>query len=306
MLATSLSSKSIYIMSKSRKLTGANKLHHSAMLVTNKMVAISQQLKAAADKKRGLIAVLCLIAFVVSYHLSHAAGASEAVLYLFADNGKKSGRQDGNVYMRNGRSRGFKVPALVRNAYTAIARNNVTSFSAGWGLLTEAQRIAWNNFSYTNSDRFGRPITISGKQAYVGLNTNLINAGQVAIVTPPVTLAGITTLYNLDLTASAVGDTLAMTFLPTPTLAGTTVLVFGTAPQKPGISRPSQSKYRLIGTLPAATASPAALATMYKAKYGATAISANLGAKVFLYNIVVQNTTGEASAPNNVSCIIAA
>src|SRR5260221_2388636 len=120
-----------------------------------------------------------------------AASGSFAARYLFANDGKMSGRTSGDVKMRNGRSRAMALPSLVRNAYTTAIRSSFASFSPGFRVLTPTQIAMWNNFSYRHSDRFANTINVKGKMAYIGINQNLTDIAS-APITDPVAFVGVT------------------------------------------------------------------------------------------------------------------
>lgn len=242
------------------------------------------------------VVMICITALI--YHFSKAGAGLEAMLYIWANNGKMSGRADGNVYMRNGRIRGFKVPSLVRNAYTSAARGIFSAFSAAWNTLTELQRLTWVNASgQTVSNRFGQPVEIKGKDLYVACNTNLTNAGQAAANS---FIADATPVGFLALSAVAddSANTLTMSAEPTTVPTDNTTLVYATAPQKAGVYRPSQSKYKLIGSIAAGTSLSAYdLTPAYTARFG----SFVEGQKLFIRFLDVNNLSGLASAP--VDCV---
>src|SRR5437016_9674634 len=80
--------------------------------------------------------VIAFICFVVALPLlglfiiaPMASITKWGFLYIFGFDGKVSGRMDANVLMRNGRGRGFRVPSLVRNAYTTAVRASLSTFS---------------------------------------------------------------------------------------------------------------------------------------------------------------------------------
>src|SRR6266704_3936690 len=52
------------------------------------------------------------------------------MLYSVANNGKFSGRADGNVYMANGRTRAYKKPRRVLNANTESVKAILAFFSS--------------------------------------------------------------------------------------------------------------------------------------------------------------------------------
>src|SRR5262245_32873673 len=117
-------------------------------------IPINEQIK----KLRKLIPLLAFLtgSGIIAYFSLRSHPESLCMLYLWANNGKMSGRADGNVYMRNGRTRGFRVPSLVRNAYTSLVRSIFTGFSQAFSNLTSDQILSWDNFSYVKSNRFAQ------------------------------------------------------------------------------------------------------------------------------------------------------
>ena len=216
------------------------------------------------------------------------------MLYLLANNGLLSGRASGNVYQRNGRVRGFKVPALVQNTYTNSARNRFGTNSSDWNSLTDDERNSWINASgYTTSDRFGRTIPLVGKQLFVSLNNNLAAVGIPTIADAPLPelVDSLTALLPGTFDNSA--GTLSLAFTPDPSPDGNSILVFATAAQSAGTSKPGKSKYRLITTFPSGSISPIGIGADYVSKFGSPAV----GSKIFLKAISINETTGQAGVP---------
>lgn len=226
------------------------------------------------------------------------AGYSHIImmLYSIAENGRKSGRASGNVYMRNGRIRGFVVPALVRNSYTSAARLALAGFSSLYRALSPEQQAGWLNFSFSKSDRFGVPFAVKGKQAYVALNTNLTNIGGTLIDDAP-SAVGSVGVSLLDLTPDLGTPELTLRYVP---VALGQALVFATASLSAGVFRPSQSAYRLIGTFDPTEASPVNLLSEYNAKFGAMIE----GSKIFVQVVNINTVTGESSPITEVSAIV--
>jgi len=212
-------------------------------------------------------------------------------LYQFANDGLVSGRTGGDVKMRNGRSRKMTVPALVRNAYTSVARGLLSTISANWNLLlTDNQRREWRGFSFQTANRFGVMKTYTGKLAYVRCNTLLVYSGQTPIVNPPAsnTAPQSNILYSLDVDLTA--TKMWLDYFPIDT--GSFVLVYASKPLNVGISRPSQSQLRLIGVIDTTVTGPADLWTEYTAKFGVPA----LGQRVFVQTKTVRDSAGIPSA----------
>lgn len=254
-----------------------------------------------ANKAKGVIAVVVMLVAICAYHFSAMSHVGEAVLYLFANNGKLSGRMGGDVKMRNGRSRGFTVPSLVRNAYTSSARSLFAGLSSSFRSLTPDQIAGWNaaaGFSFV--DRFAQSHVLKGKQLYISLNSNLSNTLNAMIADAPVP-SGILPLPDQTLAATTIvtdSIQLGSSLLLVP--AGTSLLISATALQSPGVSRPSQSAFRLIATIAGGSSIPIELIAAYSTKFGGI----TSGAKLFVQCVSVNNTTGEASAITETVTII--
>lgn len=249
---------------------------------------------AIANRRFRVLPILALVAIVAACIATQDAHpVNYAMLYMIAENGKKSGRADGNVYMRNGRIRGMAIPTLVRNAYTSIARNGFGSLSAAFRSLTQAQIKSWNaSTGFFKSDRFGRPIAITGKALFNMLNGNLQDIGLPAIDNPQVA-AAVDGITSFDLTIDFSALTAEIDFLPDPTAANVVHKVFATAPLGPGISRPGSSQYRLISRIASAAAAPFNMQAAYLTKFGQPPV----GSKVFVKLVPVNNVTGQAGVP---------
>lgn len=213
------------------------------------------------------------------------------MLYSLANNGKLSGRADGNVYMRNGRIRAFKVPALVLNAATAAVKSRLGQNSSDWNSLDDSERATWNNASgYSTTDRFGNSVPLKGKNLFVSLNNNLLAVGVPSISECPLPelVDGILTLTPSDFDVSV--GTLTLSFTGTPTNADVKHLLFATAPQSAGTSRPGKSKFKVIAIISGTTASPYNAAADYITVFGTPPV----GAKIFYKTTPILTTTGQS------------
>lgn len=247
--------------------------------------------------------LLFVIGSCIFGYLWHYSGcAALATLYMFAYNGKVSGRHDGNVLMANGRGRAYATPALVRNSYTMTARGILSLLSAGWRGLTQAEMASWNALQLPATNRLGQAITISGKDAYVRLNANLINVGSAPNTSAP-TLADVPAIQAISaFTADASAGTLSITYSPTPTDTAVEHEIYATAPLSPGVFHPSRSAFRLVDVLFAATGSPYSFGTAYTNKFGAITLKA--GSKIFIQLYGVENTTGQKIPSVGTSTVI--
>lgn len=241
-------------------------------------------------KKLGAVtAMLSLVLLTKGLLLIKAGAAKFSLLYLIGDNGLKSGRASGNVYLRNGRVRQFRVPRLVRNAYTATVRATFALYSGNFRGLTVDEIAAWNAYKGTASDRFGRIIEITGKQAYVRLNALLASIGSLGIGLPPTGMAAPSPTLNPDITVNT-GVALSINYTTQP--EGGTTQLWATAPLSAGVTRPGQSKFVQIGVIDTSVSGPASIIGAYTLRFG-TPIS---GAQIFIQLKVVDGATGLPSA----------
>lgn len=222
--------------------------------------------------------------------------------YAFALNGKFSGKFDQMVANRNHVFRDFVMPSFPGTPAQTLQESNFAAFSAGWNLLSEDDRASWIAQKLDRVDRLGHPYIVSGKDLYNLANRNLFNAGQAPTdtclgIAAPVPVA---TLALASLGGPGV-DAFSITFTATPVPAGFTMLVYGTQSLSAGTYKPAPSQFKLIDALPAATTSPESIDGGYRAVYGDTIV----GGTVFARVVIINNTTGMASAPVTARAIVA-
>lgn len=195
------------------------------------------------------------------------------------------------------------VPALVRNAYTAVARAGLAAGSgAGWAALTDEQRQSYINATGVfRSDRFGNPQPVKGKELYVLAFQNLLHTGAGPQNTWP-DLVSPQPLNALSGAASVAGTSNDLTFATTPLPANMHALVYATAAKRPTIYRPSQSAYRYIAHFAPATASPFDIYAAYNAKFGIPVA----GVRIFVRVVIVDARSGLASAKVDTNYIVGA
>lgn len=229
--------------------------------------------------------------FAIDHVYGSLGAPTLGMLYMIADNAKKSGRADGNVYMRNGVIRGMRVPSNPQTGAQSAQRANFGFLSSYWNSLSDSQRATWNSASMPISDRFGRVVSLKGKQLFVALNRNLFNAGQDAITEAPMPI-GIAPPTFLQTTITHSGD-FDLAFTPDPIPAGQSWLVFTTGPKSAGTSKPGKSEFRLTKVLAAAATSPQDLIGAYESIWGIPVE----GARIFTRVVVVDHATGLTSTP---------
>lgn len=279
-------------MSKDKTATAATKADKVKEAHASVIAHVAKLGKASVKRFARPLPLIMTAILLAAYYLDHASTASTAILYMIAENGKKSGRADGNVYLRNGVIRAMAIPRLVQNGFTSAARSAFGQLSAAFRSLSQANQNLWiNTKGFFKSDRFGRPVEITGKALYNMLNGNLIDIGVAPISVPPLP-AAVKGITSLTVSADVSSVAMDLDYDPTPTDAGVIHKIFATAPQGSGINRPGKSIYRFIGLLPAGTATSFDIWSMYVAKYGAPAA----GFKVFVKLVPVNSTTGQAGA----------
>lgn len=235
----------------------------------------------------------CASITLLHLYAGAAAAGSFAALYLFANDGKVSGRMSGDVKMRNGRSRAMAFPSLVRNAYTMAVRSTFSLFSQGFRGLTATQVAAWNAFSYKHSNRFAVSYDVKGKMAYVGLNQNLTNIGQTPISDPPSFVGTLDVVLSTPIVFASAGT---VTVTSSAYTAADSYIWYATGSLSAGVSRPASSAFRIIGVDAVITAGVADLSAMYVAKFG----NPIAGNKLFVYAVAVDKTTGERGVGSNI------
>lgn len=264
---------------------------------------LNQIAKTMSKRPRVLKMVLALLLSGLAFiFLNAESGLTTAMLYMIAENGKKSGRAGGNVYMRNGRIRGMAIPRLVQNAYTLGARNRFATLSAAFRSLSQDAQLEWGSATgFFKSDRFGRQIPVVGKELYVMLNSNLLNIGEPPISVPPVPDA-VTGFNLLQVVADESAASVELSFSPDPSPTGISMLVFATAQLSPGIQRPGNSAFRLVDVIDDGASAPAVISANYIAKFG----SPVAGKKIFVKCVPVNETTGQAGPGILASTIVVA
>jgi hypothetical protein len=191
---------------------------------------------------------------------------------------RTSSRNSGGQYVRQ-----RSMPTQPRTPAQVNQRARLTSQSAAWRGLTDAQRAGWNAFaqSFTIVNTLGTAIHLTGAQCFIKVNTvNLIN-GDATVQLPPVLPAFVANTVTA-LTAVAATPLISLTGV---TPAGTTkYMVFASPQVSAGVS--FQGNFRFIQTATTFTTGVLSLQTAYAAKFGTLIV----GKKVFVK--IVQSMAG--------------
>lgn len=215
-----------------------------------------------------------------------------------------SGKIGGHVASHNRAGAYFRTkvtPVNPQSTAQLAVRNRLGTRSQAWRGLTDVQRSAWIGAvsAFAKTDIFGDLKNPTGFNLYQKLNNNLVTVGAAPIAVPPIPDA-VATVSVTSITPAAGTGAVPMV-LSGAVPSDTAVKVFATAPQSPGVSF-VKSEYRLITTLPAATATPVALGTAYTTKFG----SFTAGQKIFFKIVFTSTETGQESLPIQVVTIAAA
>ena len=194
------------------------------------------------------------------------------------------------------------TPVNVNSVDQLSARARFTVFSQSWRGLTEVQRDAWNAAvqDFQSTDIFGDLKTPTGFNLFQRLNNNLQNIGKPTLTLPPAPLA-VDAVQITSVNAAAAIEALSVIH-STPVPAGISLKVFATSAQSAGKSF-IKSEFRQIDVIAAAAISPYDALAAYNAKFGTIS---NVGSKIFIRFVPVNDTTGQEGAASQLSGIIAA
>lgn len=134
-------------------------------------------------------------------------------------------------------------------------RNILSSLSSNWSSLSSANQNDWNTWAYWHPkiDPLGNAVSITGAQAYAGLNCRLLDSGESAIDTAPTITApmGLTT-FSI---ARTTDTTATVTFAPDPLGTDDKIQLWASLPFS-GARNPNRAQARLVGYSDAAEESP--------------------------------------------------
>ena len=224
-------------------------------------------------------------------------------LRITGDNLQVSGRTSGNVIMKNGRERGFSVPKNVINKKTGDQKAALQLWSTLWKDLVLADSSiaeAWQNFQMLTSDRFGQPVYISGKAAWVRLNINADCDLSRFILQPPVGISPPPPLQITDFKAHVIypiPKRLLLTHLGNPFAKNTKI--YTTKCLSPGTTKPKESEFKFQALRDFTAAGTDTIGKNWFTNFG----NVRIYTKIFLRAVVIDFATGLASIPVEISCI---
>lgn len=100
-----------------------------------------------------------------------------------------SGKSGGSVFAHNKNGnyvRRLGIATQPQTAKQTLARSIFGVISRMWGGLTEAQKEAWKNFgaAHPKTDQFGDSRPLTGRQAFISVNSNLQTIGNPPLSSP--------------------------------------------------------------------------------------------------------------------------
>lgn len=98
-----------------------------------------------------------------------------------------SGKVGGLVFQKNNRVRPYRMPLNPRTTAQDVVRGAFIVAAAAWSALDQAAQDAWTTWgqSHPKINRIGDSITMTGKQALIGLNVPRIQAGGAIVDESP-------------------------------------------------------------------------------------------------------------------------
>lgn len=185
-------------------------------------------------------------------------------------------------------TRNRSIPVNPNSVAQGQMRARFGDNSQAWRLLTDAQRAGWESLGLQmqRTDSLGQTYTLTGLQAYIAVNNNLLDAGEAVVSAAPALNSPV---GLLTATVTSTGGTLSLAYTATPLSASNKLFVFASPQRSAG--RKFEGDYRLIFVSAAAAASPANILAAYTARFGAPVV----GNKIF-FSLQV-HVGGFVSAP---------
>lgn len=207
-----------------------------------------------------------------------------------------SGSVGGTVFSRNrggSYTRMRAVPITSTTPEALAAKTRFSDASQDWQLLTEAQRLSWQEWSNANpvTNALGFPKVLSGAQAYIGIAARMAAAGDSPITSPPIISAPdplITIAQDADIGTGAV----EVVFTATPLGANEELWIRAAITSSAGINY-VQNLLRLVGQSAAAQTSPFDNQSMIESRLGTLSVGQTLHVEISVYD----NSTGLVSGP---------
>ncbi len=185
----------------------------------------------------------------------------------------------------------FQPPTNPDTPEQQVVRARFGGDSALFRALTLAEQQTWINFGEASPrvNALGDARPISGVNAFISVNNNIVNAGGVAISVAPA-LVGADQITSIAVTATTGPDLVEVAFAPDPIPLLHTLIIQATIPLSTGIVNVN-NRYRQIATEAATSISPADVTTEYTAKFGSLIPGQRLHVRIYF----IRTDSGEVS-----------
>jgi hypothetical protein len=179
------------------------------------------------------------------------------------------------------------APVQPRTPAQQAVRAQLSTLSAQWRGLTQAQIAAWNAVAsqVVRKDTLGNSYSPTGEQLYVGNNQNAINIGASAVTDPPASPPTFPGPIIIGATATAGTPTFAVTTALAAAPTGFTFLLRATPQLSPGISFVGTSRFRVLDHFAASTFASINILAAYNALFGDLVEGAVIGVSISLVEI---------------------
>jgi len=168
--------------------------------------------------------------------------------------GITASRNRGGMYFR-----GRSVPTNPNTNRQQAVRAAMATLATTWGLLTQAQRDAWNAYGAATEvlGPLGDPVPLTGQQAFIRGNVPRLQAGDALVSAGPAT-PGLPTLSTLGAITISVASGLSIAYTNTDSWAGTVGghLYAYLSPTRSAGVQFSPGRYRLAGSEDGASEPP--------------------------------------------------
>lgn len=217
--------------------------------------------------------------------------------------GTLSGSQGNTVASHNRYGAYFRErtkPIIATSSYAQDAKNLFGQASAGYALLTDAQRLSWKNWALQNPivDRLGVKRNLDGHAAFCRLYIQQTLMGGTITGDPPAAPQPVD-LHVYVPTYDIGAGTFQIAYTATP-LAANTHLVVQAAVTNSVARTFVQNLYKQVFISAAAAASPASVQTPIENRFGSLVV----GQTVFYSLQLGDDTTGLYSSPQQFSGVV--
>jgi len=192
------------------------------------------------------------------------------------------------------------IPTISTTIYALAAKSRLSTVSAMWGALTDAQRTAWRTWAANNpiTDRLGDRQILTGHAAYVKINAGLMAAAESTLSVPPVG-EGPAGLTSCSLVADIGAGGWVLTFAATPLGADDKLELNACLVDDDSINY-VKNYLRQVCFSAKAQATGWDFQTEFEARFG----TCQVGQIVHAYLSVYDTVTGLRSQPMKCSCAV--